>query len=226
MQKFKQHSLNPDTIKTFFLKGIRDEYLYILNVMGKGDMSYIPFDEIVELCQKYSRGRSKIGKRNVTSRASKSTTGGVTREEIGILLENFKTYLLSTLGTQVDVLKENKKQQQEEQTMSIFFPKCRKKHLLRECHLDNIHVCGHCKENHVTDNCPTLKELQEGQLEETQGFYYVAPRRAWKPCFAGTSQQCPQQFPQNFQYQNSWNTPIPWQVWPPQQNQNQPSQSW
>ena len=93
---------------------------------------------------KYSRGRAKIRKRNITSRASKSTTGGVARVEIGSLLENFKTNLLSTLRTQVDVLKANKKQQEEEQTMSIFCPKCRKKHLLRECPLDNIQVCGIC----------------------------------------------------------------------------------
>jgi len=54
--------------------------------------------------------------------------------------------------------------------------------------LDNIHVCELCRENHVTDDCTTLKELQVGQLEKTQGFYYMAPRRAWKPCFARTSQ--------------------------------------
>jgi len=79
--------------------------------MGKGDISYLPFDEIVELCQKYSRGRPKTGKRDITSKESKSTTR-VTREEIGSLLENFKTDLLSTLGTQVDLLKEKKKKQQ------------------------------------------------------------------------------------------------------------------
>jgi len=39
LQKYKQHSLNPNTIRTFFLEGIRDEYLDILNVMGKGYLS-------------------------------------------------------------------------------------------------------------------------------------------------------------------------------------------
>lgn len=57
LQKSKQHSLNQETIGTIFLKGVRDEYLDILNVMGKGDISNLPFEEIVELCQKYSRGR-------------------------------------------------------------------------------------------------------------------------------------------------------------------------
>ena len=49
--------------------------------------------------------------------------------------------------------------------MSIFCPKCRKKNLLQECPLDNIHVCGICIENYVADNFPTLKELQACQLE-------------------------------------------------------------
>ena len=92
-------------------------------------------------------------------------------------------------------MKAKKKQQEEEKILLIFCPKCRKKHLLQECPLDNIHVCGLCTENHVTDDCSTLKELQVGQLEETQGFYYMALRRAWQPHFPGTSQQFPQQIP-------------------------------
>lgn len=51
LQKSKQHSLNQETIRTIFLKGVRDEYLDILNVMGKQDISNLPFEEIVELCQ-------------------------------------------------------------------------------------------------------------------------------------------------------------------------------
>ena len=79
--------------------------------MGEGDISNLPLDEISELCQKYYRGRSKIGKRDVTSRASKSAASAVTRAEIWSLLENFKTNLLSTSGTQVGVLKAKKKKE-------------------------------------------------------------------------------------------------------------------
>ena len=65
-------------------------------------------------------------------------------------------------------------------------------------------------------------------MEEVQGvdsLYYMAPRRPWQPRMP---QQFPQQNPHNFQYppQNSWNTPMPWQAWPPQQYQNQPTQGW
>ena len=50
LQKSKYTSLTSDIIKTIFLKGIQDEYLDVLNVMGKGDVSYLPFDENTELC--------------------------------------------------------------------------------------------------------------------------------------------------------------------------------
>ena len=77
---------------------------------------------------------------------------------------------MSTLGTQVDVLKSKKNQDEQDQVLSIFCPKCRNKHPLRECPLDNIHVCGICIENHSTKNCPKLKELQVNSMEEVQGI--------------------------------------------------------
>ena len=48
LQKSKYTSLTSDIIKTIFLKAIQDEYLDVLNVMGKGDVFYLPFDEITE----------------------------------------------------------------------------------------------------------------------------------------------------------------------------------
>ena len=97
-------------IRTIFLKGIREEYLDILNVMGKGDISYLPFDEIQDLCQKYSRGKAKTGKREIITKVNKSANSGISRAELGNLLEDFKTDLLSTLGTQVEVAKTKKRQ--------------------------------------------------------------------------------------------------------------------
>jgi len=101
LQKSKQSSLNSDTIRTIFLKGVRDDYINVLNLMGAGDISFLPFDQIFELCRKYSRGKEKIGKysRDSLSKVSKSASGSVTRVELGNLLENFKTDLLSTLSS-------------------------------------------------------------------------------------------------------------------------------
>ena len=52
-----------DLIRTIFLKGIQEEYLDDVNLMGKGDISTLLFEEISDLCEKYSRSKAKIGKR-------------------------------------------------------------------------------------------------------------------------------------------------------------------
>ena len=115
LQKSKYNSLTPEMIRTIFLKGIREESLDILNVMGKGDISYLPFDEIQDLCQKYSRGKARTGKRDIITKVNKSANSGISRAELGNLLEDFKTDLLSTLGTQVEVAKTKKRQEQQDQ---------------------------------------------------------------------------------------------------------------
>ena len=115
--------------------------------MGKGDVSYLPFDEIIDLCQKYSRGRAKKGKRDIASKITKSTMRSISRVEFGSLLEDFKAGLLSTLGTQVELLKTKKIQEQkdqQDQALSVICPKCRKNHPLKECPLNNVQVCGLC----------------------------------------------------------------------------------
>ena len=51
-QKSKQIS-NVNTVRTIFLKGIQDEYIDVLNLMGTGDVSQLTFEEISNLCKKY-----------------------------------------------------------------------------------------------------------------------------------------------------------------------------
>jgi hypothetical protein len=43
MHKSKQSNLPLDVIHTIFLKGISDENLEALNLMGEGDISHLPF---------------------------------------------------------------------------------------------------------------------------------------------------------------------------------------
>jgi hypothetical protein len=107
-QKSKYHDLLEDAIRDIFLKGISEEYLEMLNLMELGDISHKPFDEICEMCKNYSRSRAKTGK-NVQDPYNRNlkpiSSGGIMRVEIGSLLENFKTYILSTIGSQLDTLK-------------------------------------------------------------------------------------------------------------------------
>jgi len=79
--------------------------------MGSNDISTLLFEKIVEMCMKYSKGKAKAikGSRDALSKVTKSSTRSITMTKLGNLLENFKTNLLSTLGSQIDTLKDKRK---------------------------------------------------------------------------------------------------------------------
>lgn len=77
LKRAKMNNLDEETLKAILLKSIRDEWVDILNMMGKGDISQLTLHDIVELCVHLSRVKSKIGKgaRDPSLiRANKSTT--------------------------------------------------------------------------------------------------------------------------------------------------------
>ena len=83
-------------LKIILLRGIREDCLDMLNLLGKRDISREPFEKIVELCKRYSKGSSRNNKwdkleRDVFGRTHKSFNGGATQEEICNLQENLKT---------------------------------------------------------------------------------------------------------------------------------------
>ena len=104
--------------------------------------------------------------------------------------------------------------------MAIFCPKCRKKHALRECPLDEkvVETCMICSENHETKDCPSipgLKAVFQEDPNSMESLYFVA-RRPWQG-------QQNQGFKNSMNFQNppNWN---PWQQsWSQPQN---PFQSW
>jgi hypothetical protein len=85
--------------------------------MGSSDVSRLTFEEICDLCRRYSRSQAKSSKgpRITLSKVTKSTTSGVTMIELGNLLENFKTNFIGTLSLQLDTLqiKRNKKMKKQ-----------------------------------------------------------------------------------------------------------------
>ena len=103
--------------------------------MASGDISHKPFAQIGEICRNYCRSRGEV-RRNLLEpydrnlKGNTPSLGGVTRMEIGNLLENFKTNILGTMGSQLDALQAKKRQDEERAAMSIFFPGCRTKHPL------------------------------------------------------------------------------------------------
>eukprot|EP00253_Pinus_taeda_P005906 PITA_05906 len=139
LKRAKMSNLDEETLKTLLLKAIRDEWIDILNMMGKGDISQLPLHDIEELCVHLSRGKSKTqkGPRDPSLlRANKSATGSVSRAEIGNMLDEFKNDILGSLSEQLDTLKIHNKQQEEDEALAGFCSKCRKKHALMECPLD------------------------------------------------------------------------------------------
>ena len=91
---------------------------------------------------------------------SEASNGGATHAEIGNLLENFKTEMMSSISSEIDVLKEKQKQAVEDLTLGVFFPRCRKNHPLRECPLEKVEVCQLCELNHNTKECPSLPQVK------------------------------------------------------------------
>jgi hypothetical protein len=94
----------------------------MFNLMGKGVIYQETYDDIVLLCIRCSRGSSQTrsGMHTPLTRNSNITSGGVTRVEVGNLLEKFKIDVLSTLTTQLDVLQSKQKKTEVEQTLAIF----------------------------------------------------------------------------------------------------------
>ena len=91
------HELDEETLKALLLKSIRDEWIDLLNLMGKGDISQLSFGEICELYIHISRGKA-ISRKNprdpLLSRINKSAAGIVSRAELGNFLDNFITDIL------------------------------------------------------------------------------------------------------------------------------------
>jgi len=125
-----QNHLYLDTLKVIFLRRNIDEWINVLNLMGKGYISHLTYPKICDLCKHISRWKSKYGKgpKDAISRVNKSTTNGVSRTDIDNLLDNFKIDILSTIGSQLDAFKIKQKKEVEDAKLTICCPKCRERH--------------------------------------------------------------------------------------------------
>ena len=133
IKRSKLHNLGSDALKTLLLNAIKDEWIDLLNLVGKGDVYRFSFQEICELCKNISRGNEKCVRSPQDPfmvKVSKSASGLVSQTKPNNLLN-----ILGNLNEQTDMLRMQNKQKV---ASFIFFPKCRKKHALHECPLDNI----------------------------------------------------------------------------------------
>ena len=74
VQRSGHPDLDLDILKTILLRGIKDEHLDKLNLMGKGDISKEIYQDILNLCRRRSRGlsRSRSQNKDTFSRVQKS----------------------------------------------------------------------------------------------------------------------------------------------------------
>lgn len=144
--------------------------------MGKGDIPKETFEDSCNLCIQFLRG---IARNKLRICSTKGSGGGVTKAEIGNLLDNLRIGILSTLSTQMDTSQVKQKQLELDRTMAIFCSKCRKKHLERERPLNSIEECAICELNHATSSCPSLpglKAIFQGTGEEQSNCTSWDPR--------------------------------------------------
>ena len=116
--------LDSNTIRTLFLRGLTDNARNNLNLLGQGDISQKNFDQICDLCRKFSRNQYKSG-RGIWSRNKK--TESIDAMIIGLEngMENMKIDIMNTISKQLDSLKFQQKLVEEQESF-IFCPKCRK----------------------------------------------------------------------------------------------------
>ena len=77
----------PDNVlKTTLIKGMKEQWIETLNIMGKGDIYQEDFANIIDLCIRSSQGstRLKLVEHDRFTRDNKISGEGVTRAEIGI----------------------------------------------------------------------------------------------------------------------------------------------
>jgi hypothetical protein len=121
-----------------------------INLINARDIYQFSYDEIPKLFKNYSR--------EITPPSN--IVKGITKEKIGNLLEDTKTNILNSLSMQRDTPQFKKKQEHMEKDITIFFPKCTKKHAQHESPLDVVKLFGIFVENHNTNSCPQLPILK------------------------------------------------------------------
>jgi len=122
LQRSPYVNLPDNVLKTMMIKGMKDQWIETLSIMGKGDIYQEYYANIIDLCIRCLRGSTilKPSEHDAITRDNKVFGGSITRAEIGNLLEDFKMDILGTLTTQLDIMQAKQKQVKVEQNLVIF----------------------------------------------------------------------------------------------------------
>lgn len=118
-----------------------------------------------------------------------------------IFLKKFKTLIISSLISHLDVL-QVKNNDEANKYLDVLFPKFSKKHPLRENLLDIMDICGIFYSNHPTKIFPSLPGLKETYWGEKNSTYLFSTMTPQQPCQSQSSGMM-----QNFvrQFSHSYN---------------------
>ena len=68
---------------------------------------------------------------------------------------------MSSMSSEMDILRENQRKEVEYLALGLFCPKCKKKHPLRECLLDKVEACQIYELDHDTKEFPSPPKVKE-----------------------------------------------------------------
>jgi len=147
-------TLDPESLKLVFLRGVREDLLDTLNMIAGGDFYQLPYEDINTIFRNNYKVARKKGRGNQPM-ASTSSSNLSIKGEIGNMLEDFKSDMMQTLALQLDTMNIKRKQEEAERALAIFCPRCTRRHPRNECPLNCIEIFLVCEENHSTDKFPS-----------------------------------------------------------------------
>jgi len=83
------YTLNPESLKLVLLRGIKEDILETLNMLSRGDIYQLSYDDIKIVFKNHSRATRKKGRASQGLVSSSPSTTSI-KNEIGNMLEDFK----------------------------------------------------------------------------------------------------------------------------------------
>jgi hypothetical protein len=121
-------TLDEDSLKFVLLRGVGENMMETLNLICNGDIYQWDYDDIKRIFQNHSRSSRTKGRSNrgLISLSSNPTTH--IKNDLGGLLEYMKTNILHSLAMKMYTMQIKKKQEEADNALVVYCPKCTKKH--------------------------------------------------------------------------------------------------
>jgi len=119
----------------------------------------LSYDDIKIVFNNHSRVFRKKGRASQGLVNSSPSTTSI-QNEIGNMLEEFKSEMFHTFALKMDSMHMKRKQKEAKRSLAILCPKRTGRHPINECPLNVIKVYSVCEENHAIDKFLSLPSLK------------------------------------------------------------------